>query len=300
MRVLVTGATGFLGSHLVKRLLREGHEVHILKRRNSHCWRFADVRKELHCHDREQTDIDRLFQEWGHVDAVMHAATSYGRNGEGYVAALDANVALPLQLLEAAIRSETALFFNTDTFSRPREGPIEQLLGYHLTKRHFLEWGKHLVKNAPLSFVNVRLEHLYGPADSPDKFVPFVVRNCLENRTELHLTAGEQKRDFIHVQDAVEAYVKLLQQREKIPHSFCEYQVGTGEATSIRSLVQKIHNLTGSTTKLQFGALPYPPHEIMYSQADVKPLECFGWRSQIGLEEGLVTVIEDQVRCIPE
>lgn len=294
MRVLVTGATGFLGSHLVKALLHDGHDVHILKRRDSNCWRLADVQSELYSHNREETKIDRLFQEGGGYDAVMHAATSYGRNGESYRAVLEANVALPLQLLEACIRYETPLFFNTDTFSNTAQGSIERLIGYHLTKRHFLEWGQHLVKMASIRFVNMRLEHLYGPADSPDKFIPYVVKSCLENHMELQLTAGEQKRDFIHVQDAVRAYVLMLRQGVKMPTSFSEFQVGSGTATPIKTLVHSIHAMTGSTTCLCFGALPYPPQEIMHSQADVEPLQRYGWHSQISLEEGLLSVIEEQ------
>ncbi|RNB86138.1 NAD-dependent epimerase/dehydratase family protein [Brevibacillus panacihumi] len=293
MRVLVTGATGFLGSHLVKALLAEGHEVYILKRKTSDCSRLATVLHEIECFDLEHVEIEGMFRDIGPLDAVIHTATSYARNQESYHATLEANVSMPLQVLEGAIRCGTPLFMNTDTFSNTTQGIFQRLVGYHLTKRHFLEWGKHLAAQSSLRFVNLKLEHLYGPADSPEKFIPYIVRTCLENQPDLYLTPGEQMRDFIHVRDAVDAYLLLLRQSKQFSASFCEFQVGSGVATSIKSLVREVHRLTESATTLHFGALPYPPQEMMHSLADVESLRRYGWRSQVPLREGLLTVIEE-------
>lgn len=291
MRVLVTGATGFLGSHLVKALLRERHEVVILKRSFSDCFRIADVSGQLHGYDLDTLSIEDVFREQGKVDAVIHTATCYGRKGESFHEIQEANVAMPLQLLECSIRSGTTLFLNTDTFSNTGDCLSRRMLGYHLTKRHFCEWGVHLAKRHSLRFLNLKLEHLYGPADSPEKFVPSMVHSCLHNVPDLYLTAGAQKRDFIHVQDAVSAYLLLLRHAVSLPEGMSEYQVGSGVATSIRELVELVHELTGAKTRLHFGALPYPPDEIMFSQADVEPLRKWGWYSRIGLREGLLSVI---------
>lgn len=292
MILLVTGATGFLGSHLVKALLRDGHTVLILKRSHSACSRIAEVLPSLSVYDLDRDGMEAPFREHGKIDAILHAATCYGRKDESLAMLVEANVAFPLQLLEMAVRFGTPLFLNTDTFSSAPAVLPGHLRGYNLTKKQFREWGRSIAETHPIHFLNVRLEHLYGPFDADSKFVSYVINRCLRDEPELSLTAGEQQRDFIFVEDAVSAYSVLLRHGIDGSNGFTEYQVGTGTATSIREFVELVHRMTRSKTVLKFGALPYQENEIMVSQADIGPLLALGWSSKVTLEEGIRSIME--------
>lgn len=290
---MLTGATGFLGSHLARALVRNHHHVVILKRSFSDCTRLTEVAGDIISYDLDTTDLCVPFERHQPFDAIIHTATAYGRRDESDAALLETNVVFPLRLLQASIKYGTSLFLNTDTFSRKAlSWQATYMLGYHLTKKQFAEWGEYLSVMHQTRFVNIRLEHVYGPFDQPTKFIPFVIRQCLRRNVEIALTAGEQKRDFVYVDDVVEAYLALLSESTVLPKGFSEYQVGTGCATSIRELGQKIHTLTQSSAQLKFGAIPYREQEIMCSQADTTALKMLGWKSKVELDAGLAKMIK--------
>ncbi|CAI8979113.1 CDP-paratose synthetase [Brevibacillus sp. IT-7CA2] len=291
MKILVTGATGFLGSQLVKALRLDGHTVIILKRSTSDCSRIQDILSDLITYDTDRGQWEAPFFEQGRIDAIIHTATCYGRNNESNATMVDANVTFPLKLLDAAMRFDTPVFLNTDTFSSAPVRLSKHLQPYNLTKRQFREWGKCLADTSSLQFINVRLEHLYGPYDNTNKFVSTVIKSCLENQPELRLTEGKQARDFIYVDDVVSAFCVLLAHATRLPAGFTEYQVGTGTATSIREFVELVHQMTQSSTVLKFGSIAYTDMEIMHSQADIRPLQALGWNQRVKLEDGLRKVM---------
>jgi CDP-paratose synthetase len=287
MKILVTGATGFLGSHVVRALLSRGDQVVALKRSSSDLARIRDVFPSLALYDVDAGGVDRLFAEHGDLAAVLHTATCYGRNGESDEVVFETNTAFPLRLLQLAARSKVPLFVHTDTCFNTGSLRYNYLKSYTLSKRQFTEWGEHVATRGEITFVNVKLQHPYGPGDGSTKFVSSILRQCLDNVAEIRLTPGEQKKDFIYVADVVSALLLILDQcgREVVP--FQEYECGSGKAVPIRQFVETVHALIGSRTRLRFGALPYREHEIMYSCANTLPLEVLGWSPRYDLEEGL-------------
>jgi nucleoside-diphosphate-sugar epimerase len=231
------------------------------------------------------------------VDAVIHTATCYGRNGETAAEIFEANTVFPLRLLETATYFNSGIFFNTDTFfnseSKFNTGSFnyKYLNYYMLSKKHFYEWGKLYANNKKICFVNIRLEHVFGPGDDSSKFTSQVINSCLANISELKLTPGEQKRDFIYVDNVVDAYEVLLEKVINQSNLFQEYELGSGKAVTIREFVETVHKLTKSTTRLNFGALPYREDEIMNSEANIEKLDCLGWRCKISLIDGISEII---------
>lgn len=286
--LLVTGATGFLGSHLIRRFVADGHTVAILKRPASSLNRIADILDRLHVFD--VGCLNELFVTLGHVDVVIHAATNYGRHGESMSAIFEANTAFPLHLLEAVIRHGTGAFINTDTVLGP------MLNAYALSKHQFKQWGQQFTRDGQFRFINLRLEHMYGAGDDPTKFTTHVIRAFLDNTPELKLTLGEQKRDFIHIDDTVDAYAVVIDRLLKFDHGFSEFEVGSGHAITIREFVETVRDLTSATTQLEFGALPYRTNEVMFSQADTTKLHKLGWTSRFDLAAGLTKMINGERR----
>ena len=287
-KILLTGVTGFLGSHLAKALLSTGHDVVALTRRTSSMRRIESIASELALVEIDGLDFDTLLTQHSGVDAIIHTATAYGRNGESVSEIFAANTAFPLKLLDVGSRAGIKVFINTDTI-------LDQYLNlYSLSKNQLLQWGKFFSIHNQLKFINLRLEHFYGPNDDASKFTTFVINNCMANTLELKLTLGEQKRDFIYIDDVVSAYLQILEKTTDFDNAFIEFDVGSGQSISIRSFVETVHRLTGSQTQLSFGAMPYRQGEVMHSEADISGLSALDWQCQYSVEAGLKIVIEQE------
>lgn len=285
-RILLTGATGYLGSHLAEAFLDAGHSVVALKRKTSSLRNLESILPRITVLDLDGLDLSSAFKDYGKIDAVIHTATSYGRNGESASQIADANLNFPLRLMSAAITAKVHVFMNTDT-------ALDKFLNeYSLSKTQFVEWGQHFARQRKIRFLNLRLEHFYGAGDDDTKFTTHVIKSCLINKPELKFTLGEQKRDFIYINDVVTAYLLLLEKQESLSDWFMEFDVGSGEAVTIRHFVELVHRLTASSSNLNFGVYPYREGEVMISRADVKPLRELGWNCLHTLEQGLKLAIE--------
>jgi nucleoside-diphosphate-sugar epimerase len=126
---------------------------------------------------------------------------------------------------------------------------------------------------------------MYGPGDDTSKFTARVIKDCLANVAEIKLTPGDQKRDFVYIDDVVFAYDILLEQTNHQAASGRSF--GHGVAVTIREFVETVHQITGSTTRLNFGALPYRQNEIMHSGTDIEALMSLGWRCRTTLAVGI-------------
>jgi len=279
--ILITGATGFLGSYLLHKL-RANYRVIILKRSFSDTWRIDDILQDITSYDIDYVELKHVFEK-NNIDIIIHTATSYGKKGETISDMADANFLFPLKLLELSLSANTSLFINTDTFFH------QNINLYALSKKQFLEWLKQC--NKRICVVNMKLEHMYGPGDNRSKFLVFLIRKMLQN-DPLDLTEGEQKRDFIFIDDVANAYKKVLDRFSYEEPLFFEFEVGSGKSTSIRELVQLAYQLTESRSALNFGVLPYRENEIMESEADISALVNIGWKPVMSLRDGMASMTD--------
>lgn len=286
LTVALTGGTGFVGGNLLLTLLSEGHTVVALHRREG--------TTNLPCHERLiWTSLDTLANDLctRRFDAVIHLATAYG-TGQKFSGVVASNIEMPLQLLEAALVGGCELFINTDTFFAKPDFDYPHMRPYIQSKIELLRWLKLTVDTTPgLKIVNARLEHVYGPGDSTQKFVPHVLRKLLAHEP-LDLTPGEQMRDFVHIQDVVSAYSKLIISAARLPIGMTEIGIGTGMAISVRTFVETAKELSSSNSALNFGAQPYRDREIMHSAADTRPLAAMGWQPCIALRDGIQATLK--------
>lgn len=286
--VLLSGATGFLGSHLLEALLRAGYRVIILKRSTSDIRRIRHLISHVSSHDVDIEPVGVAFDQQG-IDVVIHTACHYGRNGDPISKMLDINLMFGLELLEAALLHNVTTFVNTDTLL-PRD-----LNAYAISKKQFADW--IFFFRDQVQIVNVRPDHMYGPGDDASKFAPWIVGQLDSCVASIRLTPGEQRRDFVYVDDVVSAYMLILKKASELGN-FSEFDIGSGKLTTIREFVEKIFAayqvVKGeSKTSLDFGALPYRSGELMQVPVDIARLSRLGWSPGVSLDVGIKNVIQD-------
>lgn len=295
MKVILTGATGFLGSQFLANFIREKYKVIIIKRKNTNLELIFKKFGKLEAWDVEQ--LEDLFVSHPDINAIVHTATDYGHDESNPTAAFWANEAFPIKLLALAIQHKTATFINIDTFFSSSKVAYEHLGAYTLSKKHFKDWGRYCANTKKIGFTNFQIFHMYGPGDNYKKFVPSMVLRCLKG-AEIDLTDGIQERDFIYISDVVSALNVILEVEAGREPGYRSYDVGTGSPMRIRDFVVKINQLCGNNAKLNFGTFPIRKGEIQSSFADTATLRSLGWMPSVSIEIGIQCVIDDTKRRI--
>lgn len=139
----------------------------------------------------------------------------------------------------------------------------------------------------------MKLFHLYGPNDNSDKFVTKILKECRNNISEISLTSGTQKRDFIYISDAIDAFLKILENSSNLEKGYVNYDLGSGKLVSIKKLVKMIHHYSGSKSKLSFGAIAQRTGEFSDIRANISNLKKIGWKQEINLEDGIQKLVEN-------
>ena len=281
---LITGGTGFLGSNILKHMIGRGNELIVLKRSLSNINRISDMAKKLVLYDLDQVDIKQVFCDH-RIDKIIHCATNYGRTASNPMEVIEANLMLPLRLLELGKAHKVKCFINTDTI-------LDKRISYYaLSKSQFKQW--LAVYASEILCLNIELEHFYGPEDDDSKFVTNIVHKLLNQVDKIDLTKGRQKRSFIYIDDAVEAFTRIIDHSDSLSSGFYTFQVGSLETVEIKQFVELVKELTfNKNTVLNFGALPYRENEVMEPRLDLTKLIELGWRPRISLAEGLKKTIE--------
>lgn len=286
--ILLTGATGFLGSHLLEALLQSNYKVVILKRSTSDTWRIDHLLGKVRSYNVDCDQLDRAFTEQ-HIDFVIHTACHYGRNGDSLAEIAESNLMFGLRVLDVCLKYQTGAFLNTDTLLQKNLNP------YALSKSQFVEWLEQ--KSDAIQVINLKLEHMYGPKDDATKFVSWLLSQFKESASEINLTSGEQMRDFIYIDDVVSAYMTVLSKLDVLP-SFSEFEVGTGTSIMVKSFIQQLkrsyEKKNGiSTTMLNFGTVPFREGEVLNIKVDNSALLNLGWKPEVELEDGFENLLEE-------
>lgn len=224
-------------------------------------------------------------------EAVVHAATNYGRDGSRLSQLVSDNIVYPVQILEAATKGGALrLFVNTDSFFSRPTAPGGYMAHYSFTKRA-LSQALALPHSVPVA--SLRLEHVYGPGDSGGKFVPWLLQSLCSSDGVIPLGDGEQLRDFVYVDDVVAAFCSVLDHAGDIGPRYREFEVGSGGAISVRHFVERAHVLSRSRATLKFGARTNRFGELAASAANTAPLRELGWSPRFDVDEGLAACLRD-------
>ena len=284
-KILVTGGTGFLGNALNKILLSNDYAVVMYTSKKSRLDRVSNYKSKVEILFREEFSPEEVLCNSG-IQTIVHNATCFGRSGESDFEVFQTNLDYSIQLFEAGIKNGIRWFFNSDT-SLPKN-----INAYSLSKSKFKEYVRNRVYAIDLNVINVTLESIYGPGDDSTKFITWFMNQCKRNVSKIDLTGGDQKRDFIYIDDAALAYFMILHSKDKFKFKYENINIGSGQSHSIREICELIKKITLSTSHLNFGKFPYRDNEIMLSVADIRRLKDFGFQLETKLENGLRKMME--------
>jgi nucleoside-diphosphate-sugar epimerase len=289
--VLVTGAAGFLGSHLVPRLIAAGATVCALDRPNARGWsRIEGVA------DCVRVDVDEIAMP-AHDAALRGVTTIIHLAAAGVVGVLadprevvNGNIHGTMAVLMAARRLGARVVYCGSCFEYGSgERWTEDALPapsteYGAAKSAGWLLAQAFARRTGIEVVALRPFTMYGPMEPPGRLVPSVVRQALSGRT-IDLTPGDQARDFIYVEDVADAFVAAAARDAAVGGTF---NVCTGTAVTVRHLVETVLRATGSASEARFGALAYRPTEYKMLSGDPARAErVLGWRARVSLEDGL-------------
>ena len=286
--ILISGINGFLGSNIAKRLSTQ-YNIIGLEHSTQNLYRIENYNFQVYS---SNDNYEHIFIK-NQIFAVIHAATVYRRNNtESIESLITTNIILPIKLYELADKYGCKLFLNTDSFFNNSKYKYRYLSDYILSKKQVLEWLRLITKNCKL--VNMKIFHMYGPDDSTSKFIPEMIITLKSNIQSYKLTGGNQIRDFIYIDDVVNAFKIVLEKNLTITNLHTEFEVGTGIGTSIKDLILLTSTILNSKTELLFGALPYRENEIMHSCAENSKLLSFGWSPRFNLLDGIKQATNNQ------
>ena len=284
--ILITGINGFLGSHLAKNL-SQNFSIIGLEYSLDNLERIQNCGYKVYS---SSENLENIFKE-NKIFAIIYAATLYRRNKSVLIESLiQTNIMLPVKLYELAEKHSCTIFLNIDTFFNDPQHKYNYLSDYTLSKKQVIEWLKLTANRCKL--VNMKIFHMYGENDAISKFIPQMIHRLENNDKSIDLTSGDQKRDFIYIDDVVNAFLVILKNEKKIPSKFIEFHIGTGNSVSIKNLMIVLKKLTKSTSLLNFGKIPHIEGEIMDSKANNNNLLKLGWTNEFNLNKGLLRLIK--------
>lgn len=287
--ILLTGATGFLGSHLLESFIKQGLDVIVLKRTTSDTWRINHLLDKVKIYNIDTVDFKTVFSD-EKVDVVINTVCSYGRTNESLIDIINSNLIFGLNLLDEAIKNNVQTFINTDSLL-PRN-----LNDYSLSKAQFADWLSQ--RSEKIQVINFKIEQMYGPKDDTNKFLPWLMNEMIAKTDDINLTSGIQKRDFIYITDVVAAYDLVLQKKMSLS-KWSQFDIGTNIFTEVKEFVlilagelEKL-NKSKIANRLKFGKIPYRKGDVMIPELDNTKLIGLGWSPEITIEFGIQKILKE-------
>ncbi|MGP0591427.1 NAD-dependent epimerase/dehydratase family protein [Nitrospira sp. T9] len=299
-KILVTGGAGFIGSHLVDRLIQEGNEVIVVDNLSTGKRKNVNKKAQFYKMDIQSKRIERVFRNERPLIVVHLAAqmsVRHSTDDPGFDAQV--NILGTINVLEHAVKqgvrkvtfasSGGVVYGEQEIFPAAESHRTEPLSPYGISKLAGEKYLAYYANATGLRYVALRFANVYGPRQDSEGeagVVAIFSKQMLDGGQPIVNGTGKQTRDFIYVDDAVEAILVTL--GEDVRGIF---NVGTGQETTINECYGIIKSLTKCQCKELYGAAK--KGEQFRSVLDVTKLrEVFGWDPQVTLQEGLTRTVD--------
>ncbi len=300
MRVVVTGATGFVGANLTLRLLADGHEVHILTRAQAKFWRLQAILDQLGVH---LVDLQDLSSVKGVIAAirpnwVMHLA-AYGAYSyqTDLHQMIHTNITATANLLQACEATGFDVFINTGSSSEygfkahaPTEAELPEPNSYYaVTKTAATNLCNYTSYRLSVPITTLRLYSVYGPFEEPTRLMPTVLRNGAAGKYP-PLVSPDTARDFVYIDDVVDAY--LAAANLDLPLG-AVYNIGSGSQTRLRDVVETVQKICDIVQEPVWDTMEQRIWDTNSWVADIgRARHELGWIPKYGLHAGLTRMYQ--------
>ena len=299
-KVLVTGATGFVGSCLAHKLIELGNEVHVFLRKSSNLWRINGVIDELKSHYVDLCDHKRVEQTIKEIkpEIIFHCA-AYGtypsqKESETIV---KTDLFGTINLVNACAKTDFTRLINTGSSSEygikdhpMSEGDVlEPYSMYGVAKSSASIFCQHMAREHGLPIVTLRPFSVYGYYEEPSRFIPTVIVSCLQNRSP-RIFSKNSVRDFVFIEDLIDAYLNASQ----VPSAIGQIiNIGGGKQHTVAEVAEKIVELTGNQVKIIFDERETSRIEPKVWVADIsKAKSLLNWKPKHDLKMGLSKTVQ--------
>ncbi len=296
MKIFMTGASGFIGAHVVRALLKRGHSVTALVIPDDPLWRLKEVVNKIAIVNGRLSDMEKI----GHAlrqfrpEACVHLA--WYAEPEKYLYSLE-NIGYltdSLGLLQALINSDCRQVVMAGTCAEydinfgyfHEDTPTGPTTLYAAAKLACCFIGEQIAELAKINFAWARIFYLYGPQEDDRRIVSAVIRSLQKNKP-FPATYGEQVRDYVFVEDVADAFCLLV---ERAGNGV--FNVSSGVPVTIRQLLESIGDMMGQTDKIRFNAIPCRAWEPPFICGDSGRLRELGWQPQYTLKKGLEKTLQ--------
>ena len=300
MKVMVTGGAGFIGSHLVDRLVQEGNQVVVIDNLSTGKRKQVNKKAQFYKMDIRSKRIERVFRKERPLIVVHLAAQMNVRlstEDPGFDA--EVNILGTVNLLEHAVKhgvrkvsfasSGGAVYGEQEVFPAGESHRTDPMSPYGISKLAGEKYLAYYTNTTGLRHVVLRFGNVYGPRQEPEGeagVIAIFSKLMLEGGQPIINGTGKQTRDFVYVDDVVESIMATI--GEDVQGIF---NVGTGQESTVNECYGIIKELTNSSCKDLYGAAK--KGEQFRSVLDVKKLrEGFDWEPQVSLPEGLKMTVE--------
>jgi nucleoside-diphosphate-sugar epimerase len=289
-RVMVSGAAGFVGAAAVRALLEQGDDIIALVHHETSSERLSGFPiKTVSLELEDRSAVEQILAEF-RPEIILHAA--WYVNPKDYLTSPRAISSLraTTDFVQTAVKFGcrrfvgvgTCLEYRTTDHPRHEEDPCEPRTLYASSKLSAWLLSRALVAHSETSLAWARLFYLYGPDENPGRLLPTLV-GALRAGKAFPMTAGEQVRDYLHIDDAGRALAMICHQSLN-----GVFNVGSGSPTVLRDFVLATASMLGAQSLVHVGELPTRPDEEMFVVADMAKLQQLGFKPRhTNLEDGL-------------
>lgn len=287
-RALVTGATGYVGSNVTKRLVIEGWDVHIVVRPKSILDAIDAVLPSITSHEHDGTThgMIRIVGD-AQPEVVFHLASSFlaQHRPEDVETLISSNLLFSTQLAEAMAVNQVKLLINTSTSWQHHENAEYNPVNlYAATKQAFEDILAYYIDAHGLNVITLALFDTYGPNDPRPKLISLLWNTAL-SQEPLAMSPGEQMIDLVHIDDVVDAFIISVGQLLQQSQGHMRYGISSGMPLRLIDLVAAFEQATGLKLPIDWGGRPYRPREVMIPWTSYKKLP--EWQPRVAFVKGI-------------